>query len=81
MQLNFGSLYFRAARFQQGEVQSSLQFDRTAAYLFWCSGSRRRAAVLCSAGHRWQFRCYPRHDGGHAAYVLSGHVPEKRPAR
>ncbi len=36
----FGSVYFRAARFQQGEVQSSLQPDRPAAYLFWCSGSR-----------------------------------------
>ena len=31
---NFGSLYFRAARFQQGEVQSSLQPDRPAARLF-----------------------------------------------
>ena len=78
---NFGSLYFRAARFQQGEVQSGFQSDRPAAYLFWCSGSRRGAAVLCSAGYRRQFRCYPRHDGSHAAHVLSGDVPEKRSAR
>ncbi len=66
--------------FSKVKSKVSLQSDRPAAYLFWCSGSRRRAAVLCSAGHRRQFRCYPRHDGSHAAHVLSGHVPEERSA-
>lgn len=64
---------------QQQEVIRAM--DDTQNFPSVSQAKRRSAAVLCPAGHRRQFRRYPRHDGSDAPHVLFGHVPEERTAR
>ena len=67
-----GCVYFRSPRFDQGQIQSGVQPDQTAACLLWHSGSHWSAAVFCSPGFRRQHCCHPRYDGGDAAAFFLG---------